>query len=49
MSTLTQEILMIKSHYEESKTSHNLEKDICNTYNKSISTEIILITPKNKF
>ena len=51
MSTLNQEILMIKSNHEESKTGHNLEKvekDVYNTYNPSFITKIPLI-PRNKF
>lgn len=51
MSTLNQEILMIKSNYEESRTGHNLEKvekDVYNTYNQSFITKITLI-PRNKF
>lgn len=51
MSTLNQEILIIKSNREESRTGHNLEKvekDVYNTYNQSFITKITLI-PRNKF
>lgn len=50
-STLNQEILMIKSNCEESRTGQNLEKvekDVYNTYNQSFITKITLI-PRNKF